>query len=173
MKSVMFTLALLLSLNAPLIAQLSPPKLKAVLLMKLSELEEHVSKDGKQVTIHVLSAPEVAAELRVFKGHKIGGAILTQVTESDSLPTEQIDILFVGTNNSLKEVIKYARSNNVMTVTDRADLFKKGLSVSIVMEGHKPKISLNPGPSLKEGLKWNLNFEMFQSLTLEFKNNSQ
>lgn len=169
MRSVLLALILVFSASAPNFAQLSPPKLKAVIMVKIAELETKISKAGNDVSIHVIGAPELAKALEEFKGKNIGEAKLTQVTHGDGLPAKRVDILFVGSNNGLKDVIHYARSNKVMTVTDRADIFQKGLSVSILTEKRRPKISLSPGPSLKEGLDWNLDFTMFQSLTLEFK----
>jgi len=169
MRGVTSVFLLIFAISSFVKAQLPSPELKAVILMKVAELERNVSKEGRQVQVHVMGAPELATALTKFKGKNIGNAVLADVSRGEGLPSKRVDILFVGTNNGLKDVITYARKNQVMTVTDRADLFHKGLSVSIVMEKRRPKISLNPGASLKEGLDFNLDFSRFQSLTLEFK----
>lgn len=150
-------------------AQLPSPTLKAVLIMKIAEMERTIANGRGELVVYVLGAPELAAALKEYLGKPIGKSTLSRVVEGDGVPSEKVDLMFVGTNNNLERVIKYAREKKVMTITDRADLFQKGLSVSILTEKRRPKISLNPGASIREGLDWDLDFSRFQSLTLEFK----
>lgn len=157
----------------PSVAQQHSENLKALLILKIAELEQHIAQKTNGITIHVMGAPELALILKKFEGNPLGQSKLTKVSKDENLPQKRVDILFVGSSNHLKKAIHYAQKLKVMTITDRVELFKKGLSVSILTEKRHPKIALNPRASTKAGLVWILDFSEFQSLTLEFKKASR
>ena len=91
------------------------------------------------------------------------------VSFGDELPPVRPDIIFVGTGKNLNSVMKYTRQYKTMSITDRVDLFQRGVSVAILNERRMSKISLNPTASVEEGLSWELDFREFKSMVLEFK----
>lgn len=169
MRSAMGLILILALCPIDGMAQLPSPTLKAVLIMKIAEMEKSVANGRGELVVYVLGAPDLAEALRSFLGKPIGKSKLGRIVEGEGVPKEKVDIMFVGNNHNLDRVIQFARSKKVMTITDRADLFHKGLSVSILTEKRRPKINLNPGASIREGLDWDQDFSRFQSLTLEFK----
>jgi len=141
-------------------------QLKAALVLKVVELEAKLSSLERGLTIYVLGAPKIAEALQDLVGKPIGSTTLGKVLSGEGKPASKPDIIFMGTSNEFSQVLAMARSQKY-----RADLFRKGVSVSILTENRKPKITLNPDASLREGLTWDLDFTQFRSLVLEFKKN--
>lgn len=144
------------------------PELKASIILRIIELERNISELDRGLTIYVLSAPNLAKALKKLEGKSVGETTLAEVSSGDELPAARPDVLFVGTSRKLNEVKAYTRKNRVLSITDRADVFQRGVSVSILTENRRPKISLNPSASMEEGLEWQLDFRLFRSLVLEF-----
>jgi len=145
------------------------PVLKAAIILRIVELEENIATSKRDLNIYVLGAPLLAEGLQALVGKRVGVAKLGKVTFGDELPEERPDIIFVGTSRRINEVIRYTRRNKVLSITDRADVFQRGISVSILTERNRPKISLNPAASVEEGLNWQLDFRMFRNMVLEFR----
>ncbi len=164
----------LLPLATPVTAQLPPStqqnELKAAILLRMIELENNIATKKSPVSIYLISAPKLAESLKKMIGKPIGSTTLGRVESGEELPLSRPDVIFIGANRNADRLLKYTRQNKIMSVTDRADLFQMGVSVSILMEKRHSRIQMNPGASLEEGLNWNLDFRQFRSLTLELKN---
>jgi hypothetical protein len=163
------TLGLLLFPPPAQVTRAPLPQLKAALVLEIIELEKGIAEGERDLFIYVLSAPEVAEALRELVGQKVGNSTFRSVEGGDTLPNRRPDVMFVGTSRDLQAVIAYARKNKSLTITDRADVFQRGVSVSILTERRRPKVSLNPAASVEEGLEWELDYRMFRNLVLEFR----
>ncbi len=147
----------------------SLPILKAAIILRIVELEENIAKSQKELSIYVLGAPQLAEALQGLAGKQVGVTKLGRVFSGEELPEDRPGIMFVGTSRRINEVTRYTRKNKVLSITDRADVFQRGISVSILTERGRPKISLNPTASVEEGLNWELDFRMFRNMVLEFR----
>lgn len=150
-------LACLLCSAIALAALTEPPAdVVAAFVIKLSALEKNISSTGSDITVYVIGAPAVAAELEKGVGKAIGSSKLGSVKSGDSLPSEKPSILYVGNADMADQAIAYARSKKILTVTGVPDLFVKGTSLGIVIGSDgKPKVLLNKTASSAEGLNWN------------------
>lgn len=134
----------------------TPPNISAALIVKLAALEKNISSREGNLSIYVLGAPKVAAELSKLAGRNIGKAVLKNILQGESLPAEKPDLLYIGNASLVNNAITYTRSNKILSVTGIPELVEKGITLGIgVGEDGKPKIILNLSSTLLEGLDWN------------------
>ena len=139
------------------VAQLKKPPadISAAMLIKVADFEKKIS-DGRDVSIYVLGAPEVAAELRKGIGRSIGKSVLRSVEAGSDLPATTPSILYVDASARVSEVIGYTRRNKILSATGNPDLVGKGITLGFgVGKDGKMKILLNSTSSGEEGLEWN------------------
>lgn len=147
---VLLSLTVLFSSSA-LAQQKAPPKLQAALLMKLLAFYNNLG-DGP-FTIHVIGAPEVAAELKGLVGKPTGKASLSGVTEGDISSSAGAKVIYVGTD--VAGSIGYTQSNGVLSVTGVPSYVTDGVTLGVAVENNKPVILLNLSSSKAEGINWN------------------
>ncbi|MGH7455394.1 MAG: YfiR/HmsC family protein, partial [bacterium] len=128
----------------------------AALIVKLIALEKNAGSAGAELTIYVMGAPNVAAELQKAVGKTVGSTTLKNVLEGEELPKAKPTALYVGNELRLEEAIRYCRANRVLSIAGDDKLSPKGVTLGIgVGNDGKPKITLNLSASSAEGLYWN------------------
>ena len=155
MKKCMILVLAALSFATPALATTpetdATAKLQAALIIKLLPFYNNLG--DKSFTIHVVGAPEVAAQLKGAIGKKTGKAQLANVTSSDGLPSGSTDIIYIG--SGAPDGIAYAQKNKILSITGNPDFVAKGVTLGIGVENNKPKIFLNLSSSKAEGVDWN------------------
>lgn len=138
-------------MSAPVMAQKAPAKLQAALFGKL--LGFYTNLGSGDFTIHVVGAPDVAAEMKGKVGSKIGKAKLAGVSEGDGPPTNGAKVIYVG--KSVKALTGYSQENKVLTITGEPKFVNEGVTLGVKIEGGKPKILLNLSSTKAEDVNWN------------------
>jgi len=155
-KAAFFGFAFVLSAPA-LFAQnfiQAPINIQSALFVKVLAFNKAIS-DGGDVKIHVIGAPDFAAELRGAIGMAIGSAKLTAVTEGPDLPASKPSAIYLGEPSKLGKVLSYTKANRVLSMTGAPDLVPKGVTLGIGVGDGKPKVLLNLTSSKEEGIDWN------------------
>jgi len=133
----------------------APPEVTAAMLVKVAVFEMNLS-DGRDISIYVMGAPEVAAELRKGIGKDVGKSKLQRVESGVNLPESRPSILYVGSASRIEEALEYTRSNKILSVTGDPNLMDRGITLGFgIGDDSKPKIVLNPQSAAQEGLEWN------------------
>ena len=128
----------------------APAKLQGALIIKLLPYYTNL---GKEFKIHVIGAPDVAAVLKASVGSKTGKAKLVGVTAGDDIPSEKVDVVYIGKNAPAGT--NWAQSNGALSITGNPQLIEAGVTLGIGLENNKPKIYLNLKSSKAEGVDWN------------------
>lgn len=128
-----------------------PANMQSALIIKL--LPMYTNLGSKEFKIHVIGAPDVAKELKASIGKSAGKAKLVAVTASDGVPSEKVDVIYVGAD--VAGGTGYAQSNGILSITGNPDLVEKGVTLSLTLENKKPRIILNLTSSKAEGIDWN------------------
>ena len=132
-----------------------PTDIAAAMLIKVADFEKKIS-GGDDISIYVLGAPDIAAELRKGIGKPIGKSVLRSVEAGSELPATRPSILYVDAAARVNEVIGYTRRNKILSATGNPDLVGKGITLGFgIGEDGKMKILLNGTSSGEEGLDWN------------------
>ena len=129
----------------------APAKLQAAIIVKVLPMYNNLA--GKEYTIHVIGAPDIAKELKAMVGKNTGKATLKNVTSSDGLPSGNADIIYIGGNAPAS--IDYSTKNQVLSITGDMATVKSGATIGIGLDGAKPKIYLNLASSKAVGADWN------------------
>lgn len=154
-QSFLILLVLLSAVSSAQVAD-APANVAAALTVKLVGFAENLSETGKEITIHVIGAPDVAAELEKGIGKPVGKATLKGVTSGSGMPASVPTVLFIGDASKLADGIAYTQSNKILSITSKPDLVSKGSTLGVgVGEDGKPKILLNLTSSNEEGINWN------------------
>ncbi len=133
-----------------------PEKLQAAILIKILAMSKEIS-NGEEISIHVVDAPEAAAELRKAVGRKIGKSTLVAVSEGSVIPLLHPSALYIGDKDNVYELIRYCRENHVLSITGAPELVERGVTLSVGMHGDRPKILLNAAATNAEKITWNPN----------------
>jgi hypothetical protein len=136
--------------SGPVQAQQAPAPLQAALIMKILSFYTNLGADP--FSIHVVGAPDVAAELKKHVGKPAGKATLNDVTVGDS-PDGGAKVVYVGSN--VAGTIAYTQEKQVLSVTGNPEFVSQGVTLGITIEDKKPKILLNLTSSKNEGINWN------------------
>jgi hypothetical protein len=131
-----------------------PEKLQAALFIKILTMSKEMN-NGKELRIHVVNAPDVAAELRKAVGLKIGKSTLTEVNEGPDIPSDAPDALYIGNGADLDRMIQYTREKGILSMTGNPELVEKGVTLGVGVSENKPKILLNAAASQAENITWN------------------
>ncbi len=131
-----------------------PEKLQAAILIKILAMSKEIS-NGEEISIHVIGAPEAAAELRKAVGRKIGRSTLAAVSVGPAPPSLHPSALYIGDRDNLTEWIRYCRENHVLSITGAPDLVERGVTLGVGMRGERPKILLNAAAANAEKITWN------------------
>lgn len=129
----------------------APAKLQAAIIVKLLPMYNNLA--GKEYTIHVIDAPDVAQELQGMVGKTTGKGVLKNVTSSAGVPSGGAEIVYIGGNASAG--IDYSTKNSVLSITGDLNTAKSGATLCIGLENAKPKIYLNLTSSKAVGADWN------------------
>jgi YfiR/HmsC-like len=141
------------TLNAQ--SKAAPAKAAAALVVKLASFEKKVSGSG-DVTIYVMGAPNVAAEIKKAIGKKMGGASLKSVEEGAGLPGSVPNILYIGGAAEVQAGITYTQKEKILSVSGLPDLASKGVTLTFgIKSDGKPEVTLNLTSSKEEDLNWN------------------
>jgi hypothetical protein len=155
MKRLFISLVLAAAFGAalqPAHAQLSSG-LVAALIVKVTAFERNAN--ASDVTVYVVNAPNIAAELKKSVGSSVGGARLASVNSGSSLPSSKPSVIFVNDAAKAGEVASYAQKNKVLSMTDDESLLGKGIAVGFGLAGGKTKITINMSASSAASLNWN------------------
>jgi len=155
--SIFATIFLFVCSNFSLMAQAkdAPASIAAAMVMKVVAFEKTLGAGG-DITIYVVGAEDVAAELKKAIGKPIGKATLKSVESGADLPANKPSVLFVGDPAKFDAATAYTKSNKVLSVTGSPDLVSKGVTLGFgVGDDNKPKILLNLSASSEEGMDWN------------------
>jgi len=133
----------------------APANVASALILKVIKYERNISSGGS-ISIYVLGNPEAQTELEKGLGLQIGSATLSDVSGGEDLPGAKPSVLFVGQTANTDVAIEYARSNNILSVTNDPELVTKGVTLGVgVGNDGKPKIMINLSSSDEENLNWN------------------
>jgi len=131
-----------------------PPAIQAALFLKIFGLNNDMN-GGKDISVHVVSSPEFEKEMKKAVGKAVGKSKITVVEGSSELPSQKPSVIYVSDPEKADEVMKYTRSNKILSITGTPDLVAKGVSLGLGASGGKPKILLNMPASKYEGVNWN------------------
>jgi len=131
-----------------------PPKLQVALMNKIMGLEKNLAS-RETISIYILDSPEVAKLLTAEVGKKMGRSVLEKVDVGDSVPERKYDVIYYG--NALREdaAIKYAESNNSLSLYPNIDGMKNLGTLGLGIKSGKPTFLLNLMQSKAEELDWN------------------
>lgn len=133
---------------------LVPLKMQAALFLKIFVFNNNINKGG-DVTIHIMDAPEFAAEMRKSIGIDVGKSKLVAVNDGSDLPAEKPTVIYIGDPTKLENITRYTRSNKILSITGIPDLVAKGVTLGMGVSSKKSKILLNISSSKAEGVNWN------------------
>ncbi len=161
MKSVFKCIILILFISSILFSTVYgnsygnvPVDIQATLFLKILAFNNDINRGG-EVTIHVINSHEFAAEINKSVGEKIGKSELAAVNDALGLPSQKPSVIYIGDSSMFDEIIKYTRSNNILSLTGIPSLVEKGATLGVGVSGGKPKVLLNISSSKKEGISWN------------------
>lgn len=138
--------------SAPL--DVVPEKLQAALFIKIMAMSKELSS-GEDITIHVVRAPGVAAELKKAVGRAVGRSTIVAINNGDGPPDAPPTALYVGEGEDADALIRYCRENGVLSITGTPALVEKGVTLGVAFSDDKPKILLHIRASKAEGITWN------------------
>ncbi len=131
-----------------------PVKIQVAFFLKILAFNNDINK-GNDISIYVINSPVFAEEMKKSLGARVGKSKIAAVTEGSDLPTQKPSVIYVGDSTGLDKIIKYARSNKVLSMTGSTDIVAKGVTLGIGSTGGKPKILMNVSASKEEGVSWN------------------
>jgi hypothetical protein len=132
----------------------APVEIQAALFIKLFLFNNDLNSGGELV-LHVIGAPEFAAEVGKSIGKRIGKSTFTAVTESAGLPEKKPSVVYLGRSEAFEEVVRYTHQEQILSITGIPELVRKGVTLGVGTRKQKPKILFNPAASEKEGMDWN------------------
>ena len=133
----------------------APANVVAAMLVKVINFEKNIANSG-DITVYVLDAPDVVAELKKAIGMSVGKSTLKTVTSGNTLPADKPSLIYFDDASRLNAVIGYTHGNNILSATGHPDLVEKGATLGFgIGDDNKPKIFLNLNASLEEELDWN------------------
>ncbi len=131
-----------------------PEKLQAAIFIKILAMSKELN-GGEEISIHVVNAPDAAAELRKAVGRKIGKSMLVAVSEGSTTPSLHPSALYIGARDNMNELLRYCRENRVLSITGAPELVARGVTLGVGMYGDRPKILLNAAATNAEKITWN------------------
>jgi len=135
--------------------QNAPAPIAAAMVLKVVGFEKTVGA-ASDITIYVLGAADVAAELSKGIGKPVGKGMLKAVETGADVPAAKPTLLFVGDAGKAAAAMAYSRANKILTVTGLPDLVSQGVTLGFgIGEDSKPRVLLNLTASAEEGLDWN------------------
>ena len=134
--------------------QKAPGQIQAAIFVKVLSFNEGISSGG-DISVHVISAPGFAAEMKSVTGEKIGQSSLAVVNESDDLPLNKPSAVYIGDESKLDEILRYTREHKILSITGIPELVAKGVTLGVGISGGKPQILLNLSSSKDEAISWN------------------
>ncbi len=132
----------------------APIDIQASLFIKLFVFNNDLA-GGDDLVIHVIDAPEVAAEMRKSVGRSIGQSRLVGVTEGDGLPETPPSVIYLGRPELFEAVTAYTHDKKILSITGLPELVPRGITLGVGTLNRKPRILFNVSASEKEGMDWN------------------
>ena len=132
----------------------APIDIQASLFIKLFVFNNDLA-GGDDLVIHVIDAPELAAEMRKSVGQSIGTSRLAGVTEGDGLPETPPSVIYLGRPELLDAVTAYTHDQKILSITGLPELVARGITLGVGTLNRKPRILFNVSASEKEGMNWN------------------
>ena len=133
----------------------APANIQAVLLVKSLAYNEDVTAGG-ELTIYVFGSPSIAQALQSGVGKSIGKATLADIQSLSQIPKKppaKPAVFYIGNAKQSKAASAYCRTHKIMSVGGQPELAKKGVTLTIVVDGNKPKLLLDTKNAKKESLK--------------------
>ncbi len=161
MKRVLTTLVcmlVLLSAATSFAQEVAPVSLASSLFLKVVEFEKNLA-GGKKLSVHVIGSADLAKRLENAIGKNIGKSTLASVTSSDGLPKKVPSIVFVVDGSKVSDVVGYANSTKVLTVTNDPEIVKGGIILGLCLGNSgkskgKPNILYNSLSSDRADCNW-------------------
>lgn len=154
-KTIILLGILLMLTSTTIRAEDAPPNMASGLILQMLTFEKKLMATGGDLSIHVVGSTALADELKKSIGSSIAKCKLSKVTASDALPTEPINILIISDAGIVSEAIKYTRTNKIISITNKPELVKKGVSLGIGMnDTGGQSLTVNMAASKEEGLDW-------------------
>lgn len=95
-------------------------------------------------SLYVYDNEELAKNFGFYKGQPVGSTILETIESGNTLPETPPNVMIIsGKSENLDEVIQYCRENNILTVTDRPQLLKNGVTIGVGTYSDDVKLILN------------------------------
>ncbi len=133
-----------------------PAPLTSALMLKIVELEQSLS-EGQKLTIAVINDKPLARILLSRQGKAIKNSQLNKILPINNLSElrEVIpDIIFVGRTSSTKNIIKFANTHNILTITENIEAVSQGVILALYNNEGIPGILLNLSASKANGFQW-------------------
>jgi hypothetical protein len=130
----------------------------AEVIVHIAGYEKTMSQKTGGISVYVMNAPRVAAELKNHLGQKIGNNMLSMVIEGSDLPRQKPEIIYAGDLSSpeAEKVVRYARRQKILSVSGKPAIISKGITLGIGASPQKNlEILINLTAALSEGLDWN------------------
>ncbi len=152
-------LASLVLLPAPASAEPINMDLASKIILKIMMLDRELpAKTGGKIVVGVIGSPRAARAFRALEGEAIDKRKtmrVVRVVEYEELPPEVAPtFLFAGENADPREVTRYTRRENVLSVTTVPSYVEAGVTLGIGVENNRPKIMLNLTGSEAERMSW-------------------
>lgn len=130
-----------------------PPSLLSPLVVRVLSFEANLAS-SEAISLYVLNAPDFAQELRSMIGRSVGKSKLDRVDSGSEIPTSRYSAIYVADTSRLDEVLRYTRSQKVLSISGNPDLIGKGIAICIDSKGGRPQFTLNLTATKEENLAW-------------------
>lgn len=133
----------------------APAFMVSGLVLQMLTFEKTLMATNGDVSIHVIGSSAVADELKKSIGSSIANCKLTSVTSSNDVPTEKVSVLVIADTKKAEKAIAYTRAQHIISITNKPELVKKGVSLGIGMnDTGGQSLTVNMAASKAEGLNW-------------------
>ena len=146
---------LLICSTTTLQAEIAPPNMASGLILQFLAFEKNLMSTDTEMKIHIIGDQDLADEMKKSIGTKIGNRNLSSITNSNSLPSDEIDVLIISNDKKIDEAIAYTRKNKIPSITNNPELVEKGISLGVGMnETGGQVILVNLSATVEENLDW-------------------
>lgn len=125
-----------------------PVALQAPILAKVLDFYTNIPANAE---VYVVKSNEISA---VFT-QMIGKSKIATVKEGADLPSSKPAIIYCNDESKIDQVVQYARTNKILSMTGNVSLLTKGITVGVDLVDGKPKINLNVKESKDLDIQWN------------------
>ncbi len=116
-------------------------------------------------SIYIYGNNELADNFKYYNGQPVGSSVLNEIKSGNTLPETPPSVLIIsGDSGNFDEIIQYGKDNNILTITDKPELLKKGITIGIGQYADDVKILLNTRGVYGSDDSWNSDTIFYKKL---------